>query len=211
MRPACHSIENAEKLPPAVFSCSKIDSIEPEDKHSLFNQMLNKIRTVSDEDIIKHHNKHVDNDHLGRHQPKRDNDDDIENQYRRGHHNNDHSKHHKKHHGKHHGCRGCKIFGFLMFILIGGHFMCIKALRHHQETFAILTGKSINYKKCTSLLDSIPFNVDKPKPKPKPEHYCCFIMCMMIFGIILMAVGIPFGLIAIIVLALVAFILYLIF
>lgn len=50
-----------------------------------------------------------------------------------------------RHHKKPHGCGGCAIFKLLTILLVGVHFMCIKALKHHQEHFAILTGKKIEY------------------------------------------------------------------
>jgi len=73
---------------------------------------------------------------LGRHHPKMKDDGPPRSYHEQG-----------KHHKKHHGCGGCRMFNLFMIVLIASHFMFIRALRHHQEHFAILTGKPINYDK----------------------------------------------------------------
>jgi len=231
---ACHSVENAKRLPSAVFQCSNIDA--PEEEQFGFFKMLDRMRggrkhrqgerphppperfgedefEIEDEDEErprfggrghqgrhgkqgkhgKHgqHGKHDKHDKhrgprvqadsqedepmqiiagipvkghiaakLGRHHERFGDDEEFDGPPRHGRHGKhgrfedddefdgpqrhgrrgEHGKHHKKH-----GCHGCWFFKIFMILLLGAHFMCIKGLKHHQEHFAILTGKPIEH------------------------------------------------------------------
>jgi hypothetical protein len=89
VKSACHSIENARRLPTAVFKCSKVDE-ELEDEEddeddkpkTLFGQWLHNMR-------LRHGDRHGDREEGREHHGKKGHGD----------------KHHggKKHGGKHHG------------------------------------------------------------------------------------------------------------
>ena len=146
---ACHSIENAATLPPAVFHCSKVSEEDEEDDEeeappSVFEEWVHKMK--------KHHGGRQHGSKGGKHHDRRprvesDHEEAEEHFQRKSH---GHGKEHGgKHHGRRHHKKGCCIVAHVLgSVVLLAHFHFIRKLSHAQKKMEKITGKKEDKKVC---------------------------------------------------------------
>ena len=162
VRPACHTIENAGTLPPAVFECTPLPSMDEDVEEeegpadTLFGQWMQNLQGKKHGRGGRHHGgkHHGGKHHGGRHHQRGERppmvDDEPETFYGRPRVHAERESFEKKgdhgHHGKHHGFKRlgllcCILTKVLAIAHFGAHFYFIRCLKNEQMKLEKITGK----------------------------------------------------------------------
>ena len=162
VRPACHTIENAGTLPPAVFECTPLPSMDEDVEEeegpadTLFGQWMQNLQGKRHGRGGRHHGgkHHGGKHHGGRHHQRGERppmvDDEPETFYGRprvhAERESFEKKGHHGHHGKHHGFKRlgllcCILTKVLAIAHFGAHFYFIRCLKNEQMKLEKITGK----------------------------------------------------------------------